>query len=560
MSDKPVMQSPPAPEGQPSGSEAQALEGSGKRKIGLAALAIALIHLLAKMGGYIQKKVLAHFFGTEVAADAATGMEKIFQLIYYIPEELLTHSLLPVFTRVRDEQGEAAAWRMASLTGTLQALLLVVVTIVGVLGAEGLVGLVLGRPSAQAMDYGAAVEKFELTVRLVRVAMLGLFCTSIGSLTYVLLNAYKRFVTPALGDVAQKIGIVIGTVVVCVGFSELGPLGYALGFILGGVFKLLTHLLALRGQLPLVRPGVDLKNPALRELGWLMVPLLAGSLVSKLRDALENRIAWSVPVDGTLASLDYARKIVWMPIQVVPYALGLALFPYLAEWAQQHDRRRVTDAFLGASRMMIFVFLPMTVGCVLLGEEVITVLYKSGRFREASVALTAGPFVVYSLGMVFYALEIIANQVYYAHRDTKTPFYLGLVGSALQVSLAYTCGLLLDGGNVGIAVGFAVAKGVKVILMWWALRPRLESFHLPDLGKLVLKTAGGCLAMALFIMAAKQAAPAVLDLNRVPHAALFLAGTGGLGALVFFGSCLLLKIDELQLLTTAVKRKLRKKG
>ena len=551
------------------GSEAEAaqeLAKSGRKTIGLAAVAIMAVHFLAKIGGFIQKKVLAHFFGTGVSADAATGMEKIFQLIYYIPEELLTHSLLPVFTRVKNEDGEEAAWRMASLTGTLHAILLVIVSVLGIAFAPALVGVILGRPdsalmAAAPLEWQEALDKFALTAQLVRVAMIGLFCTSIGSLTYVLLNAYKRFVTPALGDVAQKAGIVIGTAVVCIGFKDLGPLGYALGFILGGVFKLLTHLIALRGKLHLFKPGFNFNNPSLKELGSLMVPLLGGSLTSKGRDALEARIAWSwsQQVPGTLAALDYARKIIWMPVQVVPYALGLALFPFLADWAQRGDRKRVTDAFLGASRMMLFVFIPMTVGCIILGDQVITVLYKSGKFTDGSVALTMGPFVVYALGLAFYALEIIANQVFYAHRDTQTPFWLGLVGSTIHIAVAWWLGLLMGLGAAGIAAGFAVGKAVKLLLMWWKLRPRLDSYQLPSLGVLLIKIGVGCALMGATMMGCKQLAPQYLDLESAGQAAIFLAGTSAVSVAVFFVASVVLRIDELQVLVDQLKAKLKRR-
>ncbi len=179
------------------------LATTGRRKIGLAAIAIMLVHFLARFGGLIQKIFLARFFGTGMMGDAATAMQRVFEVIYYIPEELLTHSLLPVFTKLRREEGESSAWRMASITGTIQAVLLVAVTLAAVLFTEPLVWLF-------AKGFQDEPEKFALTVDIVRVAMLGLFCTSIGSLTYVLLNAYKRFVTPALGDVAQKAGIIIG--------------------------------------------------------------------------------------------------------------------------------------------------------------------------------------------------------------------------------------------------------------------------------------------------------------------------------------------------------------
>lgn len=551
----------------------------GRRRIGLATIAIMAIHFLAKIGGFIQKRVLSHYFGTEASADAATGMERIFQFIYYMPEELLTHSLLPVFNRVRDDDGEAAAWRMASLTGTIQALLLALVTLFAFVRGDLLVRLVVPgyvpdpvliakAAKINWYDLGSAARgldllclntvRFPLTVHIVKVAMLGLFCTSIGSLTYVLLNAYKRFVTPALGDVAQKAGIVIGTVVMCAGFGHVHPIGYAVGFILGGIFKLLTHLCALGPKLRLVRPGFDFRDPGLRELGRLMIPLVAGTVVSKVRDVWETRIASAVPVVGTLASLDYAKKIVTMPVQVIPYAFGLALFPFLAEWAKKGDRKRVTEAFLGASRMMIFLFVPLTIICVLLGQEVIRLLYKSGRFQEGSVELTTLPFVIYSCGLVAYALEIIANQVFFAHRDTRSPFYLGLFGSAIHIAVAWLAGLRLGWGNAGIALGYATGKFLKIIAMWWWLRPRLESFEVPSLLRLIAKTllAGG--AMAFWLLLCRRYAPVALDLNQLKHAALFVVGASAGGGVIYLVLAKLLAVGELETMLSLVRRKLRR--
>lgn len=548
MSDE--LAAPPVAE---AGTEGEAAEQGGRRHIGMAALAIAAIHLLAKIGGYIQKRFLSQFIGTTMAGDACVGMEKIFQLIFFIPEELLSHSLLPVFSRTRARDGEAAAWRLASLTGTLQALILIVTTIAAMVWAPALVHLVLE-------GFTKNQEKFELTVRLVRYSMLGLFCTSIGSLTYVLLNAYKRFVTPALGDITQKIGIVAGLVVVFYGFSELGPLGYAIGFILGGIFKLVTHLLALGSKLKLVRPGFDFKSPGLRELGWLMVPLLAGTIVAKIRDGWEQRLASqaAVVVTGTVAALDYAKKIALMPVLVVPYAFSKAVFPFFADWASNDDRPRLTQSFHECCRLMVFLFLPLSVAFIILQRELVTLAYKGGKFDDQSVLLTAAPFVIYSLGLVFYALEMIAIQVFYAYRDAKTPFYLGLIASALQISIAWAAGLALGFGGAGIALGYAVAKALKLVLMWWQLRHRLTGFEFRTHLVLLAKTIVASAVMGAWLYAGHLAAPRFLDLTSVKLAALYLATTCAVGGGLFFATAALLRTTELNRVAAMVRKRLKR--
>ncbi len=550
MADDGIEGGAPAPEReQPTDASA------GRRRIGLAAIAIMAIHFLAKIGGYVQKRCLSHFLGTSLDADACTGMEKIFQLIFLIPEELLSHSFLPVFVKAQKDEGETSAWRLASIVGTIHALVLVVSSAAAAFWAPSLVGLVLE-------GFTDDPAKFALTVQLVRVSMIGLFCTSLGSLTYVILNAYKRFVTPALGDVTQKAGIVIGMVVVFSGFRHLGPIGYAIGFIIGGVFKLVTHLIALRPQLHMVRPGLDLKNPRLREMGILMVPLIAGTLVAKIRDGWEQRLASQVSqrIEGTLASLDYARKIVLMPVLVIPYAFSKAVFPFFADWIAQGDRQRLTEAFHAACRIMVFIFLPMTVFFLVLRQELVTLAYKGGKFDAASVLLTSGPFIIYSLGMIAYALETIAIQVFYAYRDTKTPFYLGLLGSGLQIAIAYTAGLALNFGGAGIALGYAASKTIKLCVMWYALRHRLEGFQWRRNLILVLKTTVASAVMAVWLLLAhRYAASHHIDLMRVKLAAAFLVAAGGSGTILFVVTAAVLRTEELQQVADKVASRLRKR-
>ena len=534
--------------------------------VGVVAVAIMLVHLLARFGGFIQKMVLAHFFGTTSMGDVAAAVETVFQSIYYIPEELLTHSLLPVFNKTRrgDDEGgndEREAWALASHVGTIQALLLVIVTVIGMTATHWLCGLILELPKAGTPKYVEELAKFDTTVYVVRIAFVGLFCTSLGSLTYVLLNSYKRFISPALGDVAQKLGIVTGIVIMCVGFGSQSPIGLAVGFILGGVFKLLTHLIALGPKLRMARPSINLRNPHLRELGLLMLPLLGGSLISKGRDILQLKIAWAAAgaVEGTVASLDFARKTVWLPINVLPYALGIALFPFLADWALRGQKDKVTSAFLSASRNMIFVFAPITLLFLLCGPEIVTAAFKSGKFDRAAVELTTRAFDVYALGMIFYALEIIALQVFYAHRDTKTPFWIGLGASAMQILIAWLMGLVLQMGNVGIALGFCLAKTIKVGFMWYLLRPRLEGFNWPSLSKMALKVIASCAVMAVAILACKTGAGVMgLDLAKRKLALVFVAGTGLFSFGAYLAAAYALRIDELQPLIGKIRGKLRR--
>lgn len=526
----------------------------GKRIVGATAI-IMLMHFLSKLLGFVQKAAVAAFFGTTGRADAIEVMERIFYTIYYIPEELLTHSFLPVFTRLRNQQGEKEAWRLAGFTLTLQALLLIAVVVLVLVGAPALVAL---------FARGFREEEFRLSVELVRVAFWGLLGASLGSLTYVLLNCYKRFGVPAFGDVMWKGGIIVAALALC---GRIGAVGYAMGFILGSLLKLATHLWGLRAKLSLLRLGWNLHYRPLRELGLLMVPLLAGSLVAKVRDMLETQVASYGP-EGTLATLGFAKKVVLTPVQIFPYALGIALFPFLAEWAVRQDRTRFTTAFLGAVRMMLFVFLPLTVLFVVLGEPIVEFIYQRRAFTAADVQATLGPFLGYSLGMVVLGIEIICLQIFYSFADTKTPFWVGLLTSSLHVFLSWVGCLAMGWGALGIALSHTLSRTVKVGVLFALMKRqgRIEGFRpeetLPFLGKVLLAT----LLFGLTLAGGRHFVDPLFEdhIEATLHwsgslrwalKGLYLGGLSLLAAGPFLLLCWAMGVEELRMVAAVVRRR-----
>ena len=123
---------------------------------------------------------------------------------------------------------------------------------------------------------------------------------------------------------------------------------------------------------------------------------------------MDNIIAkYLIPGNGPVTYLNMGIPSVYqMPWSIFSLALGTVLLPALAkQWAleKKEDFHKTLRAGL---RMAVFLLLPCTVGIMLLSDDLVRVLYGTGRFLENDaepVRRTAGVVMFSSLGLVFSA-------------------------------------------------------------------------------------------------------------------------------------------------------------
>jgi hypothetical protein len=132
-----------------------------------------------------------------------------------------------------------------------------------------------------------------------------------------------------------------------------------LGILVGSAAKLLTHAVGLIKHLHYLRPSLDWRNPAFRTMLVLMLPLLAGIIFAKIRDNFNNiYILTHIDQQGILMANDLGRKLFATIQWLVPYALQIALFPFLCELVSQQDRKKLGMVLGSSCKLLLAVFVP----------------------------------------------------------------------------------------------------------------------------------------------------------------------------------------------------------
>ncbi len=93
-------------------------------------------HLIVKGAGLVASSFIPNRFGLEIAEVFKVINDSVLNVAFLIGEQCLAPAYLPIFTRAKEEKGEAAAWRFTSILFNLQLLILLLVTGVCILFPE----------------------------------------------------------------------------------------------------------------------------------------------------------------------------------------------------------------------------------------------------------------------------------------------------------------------------------------------------------------------------------------------------------------------------------------
>ncbi|MEW6047024.1 MAG: lipid II flippase MurJ [Bacillota bacterium] len=203
-------------------------------------------------------------------------------------------------------------------------------------------------------------------------------------------------------------------------------------------------------------------------------------------------------------------------------------------------------------RFMGFVLLPMAASLIMLRTPLVKLAFERGAFDSKATEATAYAMAFYGIGVLGLSLGDLASKAFYSLHDTITPTVVGAVSVAINVALNLALVRQLGHGGLALANSCAVTFGAVALL--WYLRSKVG----PARGKAVIHYTTG-IGIASAIMVGPLAATkglsrlAFLEVGGLLQAGR-LALAFALGALVYGGASLLLKVPEAYAVLGAARR------
>ncbi len=512
--------------------------------IGWAAVIVGFFSFISRFLGVFRDHILAGQFGAGDELDIYYAAFRVPDLIFnLLVLGALSAGFIPIFVNLLDKpEGKIgdnqAAWRFTNII--INSLLIILILL-------SIVGIVLAPQIMKAITPGFSAEKLSKTVELSRLMFLSPLLLGLSGVVGGVLQSFKRFFVYSLSPIFYNLGIIVGALFLV---PHVGLIGLAWGVVIGALLHLLVQVPTLRHLGFRYRFILDWRDKYLRQIGRIMVPRTLGLAVSQL-NLLAMAVLASKLASGSLAVFNLANNLQSFPVGIFGLSFAVAAFPTMSALVNEPEKLKVS--LTATIRQILFLVIPSTVIIVGLRAQIIRVILGSGRFDWQDTILTMRTLSYFGISIFAQSLNAILVRVFYAYKDSATPFWISLVSTIVNVGLAW----LLSGplGVAGLALAFSVGSIVNFILLWiflWAKASVLDTRTIVS-GAFKMIIAAAISGLAL--MEAKQIIAPLVNMRTFWGIFGQLCGAAAIAAIVYVVICSLLRCPETKELWMMISRR-----
>lgn len=515
------------------------------KSITAAAALVALFSIASRFLGVVRDHILAGAFGAGVELDVYYAAFRVPDFIYnLVVLGALSAGFIPVFSEMikRAETNAEDKEKLRLLASNVFNALLLLLLILSV------VGIIFARPLTAWIAPGFSSEVQADTVALTRIMFLSPLFLGMSGVLGGILQSYKRFFVYSLSPIFYNLGIIFGALFLV---EPFGLTGLAWGVVLGAALHFVVQLPSVYHLGFAYRFYLDLRNRGLRQIAGMMGPRTLSLAVSQVNLVAMTALASSLD-SGSLAIFNLANNLQSFPMGVFGVSFAVAAFPFLSENAYKPEELKVR--FSSTMRQILFFIIPASVLLITLRAQIIRVIFGSGAFSWRDTVLTMDTLGFFALSLFAQATIPLLVRVFYARRDSWTPFYLGLFSVVVNIVLAIYLRPQL--GVAGLALAFSVASIINFLSLWLWLYFRVGSLDLDKIFNSVIKFAAAAIGAGAVVQILKVAIWPFINMETFAgvFTQLVVAGGGGVLAYAFF--CYLFKSEELLAAWVMLRRRL----
>jgi putative peptidoglycan lipid II flippase len=435
--------------------------------------------LLSRVIGYVREAYIAYAFGAGGVVDAYVAAFTLPDWLNYIlAGGTASITFISIYTRFLAQKREDEAQKTFSVIITVMTAVFLVLTALAEIYTQAFVGW---------MFHGFTPEQMALCVSLTRILLPAQVFFYVGGVVSAVLLSRRLFLLPALGPLIYNACIILGGVLAG---KQLGIASLAWGAVTGCVLgPFLVNAIGAARVGTGYRVSFDVKNAAFREWVRLSIPLMLGVSLVTADDWILRYFASSGV--GDIARLNYAKRLIMVPIAVLGQAAGQASLPFFARLFGEKKLKEFSDTVNASVYRISALSLLSTAWMMAAALPLIDLVYRRGRFSFGDSEETAVYFFWFSISLAFWAAQGLYARAFYAAADTLTPMVASTIITALSLFVYRSLFHALS------VTGLAIASDIGILANTVVAAVLLHRRKLVGLGELPWGELGKAAAVAL---------------------------------------------------------------
>lgn len=418
--------------------------------MGKAISGMVVFTLLAKVLGFVRELLLSYFFGATGISDAYLISQTIPGTIFQFVGTGLTTCFIPVYYKVLREHDRKEC---DIFTNKVLTMVLSFSTVIMAL-------VWLFTPTAvKLFASGFTGDTLKMAVTFTRIGISSLYFSSVIYVYNSYLQANNIFSFTAAAAIPNSLTIILSII--------LGACWNILALSIGSTLATAVQMAFLWFPVHKLKFRLKLnfhwKDSYLHYFFSLMGPVILGVSVNEINTLLDRTIASQVAVGG-ISALTYANSLIMLVQGGFAQPVATVFYPRMTKSITEGNHKTAQADFHAALQILLVFLLPVTVGFMVLSNDITMAFFGRGAFDQNAVDLTATALSFYSIGIAFVGVRELLARYYYAYGNTKIPMLNAAVGMFVNITLNLTLSRIIGIG--GLALATSTSAIVTVILMW----------------------------------------------------------------------------------------------
>ena len=425
---------------------------------------ISALTLVSRILAFVRDVLIARVFGAGMATDAFFVAFKLPNLLRRMfAEGAFSQAFVPIFGEYRNRRGHEDTKLLLDHVATMLAMILFVVTLIGIIAAPILVYI-------SAPGFAKDTEKFDLTVQLLRFTSPYIFFISLVAVAAAILNTYNKFWVPALAPILLNVCF-IGGALWLAPYCHPPIMALAWAVFVAGIVQLAFQIPFLKkiDMLPSFR--FSWTDEGMRRVIRQMGPAMFGVSIAQI-SMIINTIFASFLAAGSVSWLYYADRLMEFPNGLLGAALGTILLPSLSKCHASKNTLEYSKLLDWGLRLTFMLAVPAALALGLIAVPILATFFQRGAFAASDVLMTSHALIGYSVGLIGLILVKILAPGFYARQDIRTPVKIGvatLIATQLM-NVLFIYGLHLQ--QAGLALSISLGACLNSAILFYFLRKK----------------------------------------------------------------------------------------
>ncbi len=418
---------------------------------------ISGLTLVSRILAFARDVLIARVFGAGMATDAFFVAFKLPNLLRRMfAEGAFSQAFVPIFGEYKNRRGHKDTKLLLDHVTTMLAMILFVVTLIGIVAAPILVYI-------SAPGFVQDTEKFDLTVRLLRFTSPYIFFISLVAVAAAILNTYNKFWVPAFAPILLNLCF-IGGALWLAPYCHPPIMALAWAVFIAGIVQLAFQIPFLKkiDMLPTLR--FSWTDEGMRRVIRQMGPAMFGVSIAQI-SLIINTIFASFLVAGSVSWLYYADRLMEFPSGLLGAALGTILLPSLSKCHASKDTVEYSKLLDWGLRLTFMLALPSALALGMIAVPLLSTFFERGAFVASDVLMTSRALIGYSIGLIGLILVKILAPGFYARQDIRTPVKIGvatLFATQLMNAL-FIYGFHLQHAGLALSIGLGACLNSAIL-------------------------------------------------------------------------------------------------